>query len=164
MRIYYPTRLHACLAEHAPTLEAHAKNCELPEEAHRANFGKIDFHYQGSLIRIGPLPGWEPYERKNQAKRGKIGGFSAKARGRMMELCAKIRDDAVALFVTLTYPSDWPGDPARWKRDLDAFGKWICRFAPGVGAIWKLEPQQRGAPHFHLLVSSTRRHICDGRE
>ena len=69
-----------------------------------------------------------------------------------MELCAKIKSDAVALFVTLTYPSEWPGDPERWKRDLDAFGKWLCRFAPGIGAIWKLEPQQRGAPHFHLLV------------
>ena len=69
-----------------------------------------------------------------------------------MNICARIRRDASALFVTLTYPDSWDLDPTRWKRDLDAFGKWLRRDFAGCSAIWKLEPQQRGAPHFHLLV------------
>lgn len=152
MRELYPTKLHACLARHAPELEAKAKNGELAEEAFRAKYGTIEFHYQGLLIRFGCLPGWEPYERESDAKRGTIGGFSRKARTRMMELCAKIRSDAPALFVTLTYPRTWPGEASRWKRDLDAFGKWLRRTVPAASAVWKLEPQERGAPHFHLLV------------
>lgn len=115
-------------------------------------FGQIEVHYEGSLIRFGCLPGWEPYERVGGSKRGTIGGFSRKARGRMMELCAKIRGDASALFVTLTYPKEWPGQPERWKRDLDVFRKWLVRTWPGASAVWKLEPQERGAPHYHLLV------------
>ena len=152
MEELYRTKLEAFLSQHAPKLEETARHRELLEEAFRDSWGQIDFHYDGSLIRIGRLPGWEPYERKHETKRGKIGGFTVKARGRLMTICACIRRDAAALFVTLTYPSAWDGDPKRWKRDLDAFGKWLRREFPGCSAIWKLEPQQRGAPHFHLLV------------
>jgi hypothetical protein len=148
----YPTKLHACMAQHAPALENPAKSLELPEEAYRERFREIHFHYEGSLIRIARLPGWDPYQRENQKKRGRVGDFSVKARGRLMDLCARIRRDAMALFVTLTYPRSWAGDPKIWKRDLDAFGKWMRRGFPGCSFIWKLEPQQRGAPHYHLLV------------
>jgi len=152
VRELYPTRLHACLAKHGPVLEDRAKGRELPEEAYRDRHREIHFHFEGSLIIVARLPGWEPYERERESKRGLIGGFSIKARGRLMNLCARIRRDAPALFVTLTYPHTWPADPKVWKRDLDAFGKWLRRQFPGCSAIWKLEPQQRGAPHYHLLV------------
>ncbi len=102
MRELHPTKLHAFLSVHAPELEEKAKACELAGESYREAHGRIEFHFEGSLIRVGALPGWQPYERQHNAKRGKIGGFSRKARTRMMELCAKIRSDAPALFVTLT--------------------------------------------------------------
>jgi hypothetical protein len=152
VREFYPTKLHACLAKHAPALEDRAKSRELSEEIYRERIRGIHFHYEGSLIRIARLPGWEPYDRLNATKRGRVGGFSTKARGRLMTLCAQIRRDALALFVTLTYPQAWPGDPHIWKRDLDAFGKWLRREFSGCSFIWKLEPQQRGAPHYHILV------------
>jgi hypothetical protein len=57
------------------------------------------------------------------------------------------------LFITLTYPRDWPGSWATWKRQLDTFLKRLARKFPHRGGTWKLEPQRRGAPHFHLLVA-----------
>jgi hypothetical protein len=39
-----------------------------------------------------------------------------------------------------------------FKRDLDNFIKRLARKFPEVAGVWKLEPQKRGAPHFHLLV------------
>jgi hypothetical protein len=54
--------------------------------------------------------------------------------------------------VTLTYPDLWSPDPVQWKSDLDAFLKRLLRLNPNFSAIWRLEPQERGAPHYHLLI------------
>ena len=55
-------------------------------------------------------------------------------------------------FATLTYPAIWPKDPAKWKRDLLKWGMRLQRKHPGTWAIWALEIQRRGAPHYHLIV------------
>lgn len=83
--------------------------------------------------------------------RGTIRGFSRNSRSRLLKLIGSIRRNSESpIFVTLTYPCKFP-DVARAKRDLKIFcQRLIRRF--GVGVIWKLEPQERGAPHFHLLV------------
>jgi hypothetical protein len=60
--------------------------------------------------------------------------------------------DDTPIFVTLTYPGEWPRDPKAWKKHLDTFGKRLLRRYPNACAIWKLEPQKRGAPHYHLIV------------
>jgi hypothetical protein len=72
--------------------------------AYRERFREIRFHYEGSLIQVARLPGWEPCQRANQKKRGLIGGSSIRAGGRLMNIWAQIRRNAMALFVTLTYP------------------------------------------------------------
>jgi hypothetical protein len=56
------------------------------------------------------------------------------------------------LFVTLTYPGRWAGDWKRWKRDLDTWRRRLFHRCPRAAFVWKLEPQVRGAPHFHLIV------------
>src|SRR5271157_7616 len=84
--------------------------------------------------------------------RSKIGGFSSASRRRLMYMIARVKRDAVLpLFVTLTYPDKFPS-ARESKRHLDIFLKRIRRAFPVAGGIWKLEPQQRGAPHYHLLV------------
>lgn len=84
--------------------------------------------------------------------RGKIKGFSYGSRRRLMLTIAKVRRDAaLPMFITLTYPDEFP-DPAESKIHLDNFCKRLRRTFPDVGMIWKLEPQQRGAPHFHCLA------------
>lgn len=54
-------------------------------------------------------------------------------------------------FVTLTYPKDgYPTDGLIVKRQIHAFGQWLRR--NGIPYVWIMEFQERGAPHFHLLV------------
>jgi hypothetical protein len=72
-----------------------------------------------------------------------------------MELLMRVRFDCQPVyFCTLTYPAEWPYDPQRWKRNLDSFHKALRRTAIArfQWAVWRLEPQRRGAPHFHLVI------------
>ena len=85
-------------------------------------------------------------------KRGQVKGFSASSRRRLLYTIGAIRRDAeLPNFVTLTYPDKFPTVEVA-KRDLKVFRQRFDRQYPNAGAIWKLEPQQRGAPHYHLLV------------
>jgi hypothetical protein len=73
----------------------------------------------------------------------------------LLELLASLNREALGLlplFLTLTYPGSFSPDPGVWKRDLDVFIKRLRRAYPDAALIWKLEPQKRGAPHFHLLL------------
>jgi hypothetical protein len=70
------------------------------------------------------------------------------------------------LFLTLTYPEHYERAPEAWKRHLDLFWRRlkhgyvikrkgkpdeVHRF-PRASCIWRLEFQERGAPHFHLIL------------
>jgi hypothetical protein len=87
-------------------------------------------------------------------ERGAIRGFSEASRRRMLQFLQTIdrEKSGMPLFVTLTYPGEWPGDPRRWKRDLQVWLGRLKRALPQAWAVWRLEPQRRGAPHYHLLV------------
>lgn len=94
----------------------------------------------------------EPQEQKGGGKRGKVQSFTVASRRRMRYLLATVERAALPVMVTLTYPSEFPAEGKVWKNDLRKWWQRLKRRVPGVGAIWKLEPQKRGAPHFHLLV------------
>lgn len=86
----------------------------------------------------------------------RITGFSADSRRRLRSKMHTIRRDAEGVFLTLTYQHT---DPTcrEAKRHLDTFWKRLRRWLEedGVGRIscvWKMEPQERGTPHFHLIV------------
>jgi hypothetical protein len=84
--------------------------------------------------------------------RGRIKGFSSASRRRLMTTIGKIRRDAeLPLFITLTYPDKFV-DPLQSKIHIDTMLKRSTRKFSKMGWIWKLEPQDRGAPHYHLLV------------
>lgn len=87
-------------------------------------------------------------------RRGFVRGFSKASRSRMLQFLQTVdRERAgMPLFVTLTYPRAWPGSPRRWKRDLEVWLARLKRAHPSAWAVWRLEPQKRGAPHYHLLV------------
>lgn len=93
-------------------------------------------------------------QKMEKKPRGEISGFTDKSRSRLMKLMACVDRNAVGLpvFVTLTYPAEWPGDAEEWKRHLDQFRREISEKLPNMAAVWRIEPQQRGAPHYHLLV------------
>lgn len=89
---------------------------------------------------------------KNTSKRGKIQGFSRKSRSRLLQKIAKLKKDNIPLFVTLTYHENYPTNFEGFKYDFHRFFISLRNRFPGVGVIWKLEYQRRGAPHFHLLL------------
>lgn len=89
--------------------------------------------------------------------------FSRKSRARMIEAFANLdyapmTADPLSVpgMVTLTYPGDWltvAPSGAAVKRHLRAFGERFARaFGRRLVGLWKLEFQERGAPHFHLYV------------
>lgn len=81
-------------------------------------------------------------------KRGKIKNFSAKSARRLRAFIFSLLYPA-RYMITLTYPLDFPA-PKEAKKHLRVFVQALLRRF-GDGVVWKLEPQKRGAPHFHLL-------------
>lgn len=92
----------------------------------------------------------------NGGIRGKVVGFSPASRLRMKKRLAKLNlEGTYDFFVTLTYPEKYVTDMELSKRDLDVFRKAFAReFETFIGGIWRLEYQQRGAPHYHMLLIS----------
>lgn len=88
--------------------------------------------------------------------RSEIVGFSKKSRKRLLETMHKWRDIKNAYFIHLTYPAEFPDDWHVWKQQLNHFLIKLKRAFPRAGWIWKLELQQRGAPHFHLVISNVK--------
>lgn len=83
--------------------------------------------------------------------RGAVKGFSEASRRRLLQTVRSIKLDAdLPLFITLTYPNVFP-DARSSKRHLKMFFERFKRAFPAHGSIWKLEPQKRGAPHYHIL-------------
>jgi len=55
-------------------------------------------------------------------------------------------------FLSLTFHDEWSEDFSSVKAQLYALLKRIERRYPNSGYQWKLEPQKRGAPHFHVVL------------
>ena len=91
-------------------------------------------------------------ENKEISKRGKIATFTKKSSKRLMNTLAKVLRHVMPCFATLTYPAVYSDDPKVWKRHIDNFLKRLIRKFPNASGVYKLEPQKRGAPHFHLLI------------
>jgi len=86
--------------------------------------------------------------------RGTVRGFSRQSRKRLIDLIHQVDRSrtGVPLFVTLTYPREWPSDWREYKGHLHTWLKRLERRYPGASVIWRLEYQKRGAPHYHVLV------------
>ena len=102
-----------------------------------------------SLLKVSKA---EPAKQIGGGGRGVVVEFSLASRRRLMQKIACVRRDAsLPVFVTLTYPDNFPS-PKQSKAHLDTFLKRLKRAIPQAGLIWKLEPQLRGAPHYHMIV------------
>ena len=101
-------------------------------------------HHQPSELRI--VPGECP-------KRAEITEFSEKSRQRLRLSLAKVDYSKAGrpIFGTLTYPAEFPLDEQTFKRHLKIFSQRFLRAFPDAGFHWKLEFQDRGAPHFHPI-------------
>lgn len=87
--------------------------------------------------------------------RGVIRGFSSASRRRLLHEVHSIDEsqaDPYRLFITLTYPAEYPDDNRQWQRHLELFRKRLTRRQRVQYALAKLEPQRRGAPHWHIIL------------
>jgi hypothetical protein len=90
--------------------------------------------------------------------RDRVRGFSRASRRNLLLRLASINRRAFRafkgrmLFVTLTYPHEYPDDPELCKRHLKAFRKRLQREYKSFAAFWRMGIQERGAWHFHLLL------------
>lgn len=94
-----------------------------------------------------------------QGEEQRVKGFSADSRRRLRKKMHAVRRDAEGVFLTLTYQHTRP-TPREAKAHLDAFWKRLRRWLDDadigrISCIWKMEPQERGTPHFHLIVYGT---------
>lgn len=90
-------------------------------------------------------------------KRGTITDFSNKSQKRMRDMlnqCDRTRLSRYWYFCTLTYPAFFPRNRREWRAHYRAFTKRLRRRYNIQAIIWKLEPQKRLAPHYHLLIFS----------
>lgn len=92
-------------------------------------------------------------------KREKVSGFSKASRHRLFKKLAALNQEraGMPIFVTLTYPNEFPADFETYKRHLDTWSKRLARRYPDAFFIWRLEFQKRGAPHYHLLLFGVER-------
>jgi hypothetical protein len=123
-------------------------------KGHNCTQPSVTFHTGGSLVEIKKThgqsqrpPGQEP------PLRADITEFSRKSRQRLRLDLAKVdqKECGQPLFFTLTYPEEFPLDGETFKRHRRAIGERLRRAFPHAGWHWKLEFQERGAPHFHLI-------------
>lgn len=114
--------------------------------------GSFEIWVDGALMKVKAPKRSVKAGKTSPHLRGLVNGFSGGARRRLMRKIAMLRSDARPLFVTLTYPMEFTRDWREWKNDLHKFARRFGRMYPQGAFVWRLEPQRRGAPHFHLLV------------
>lgn len=102
---------------------------------------------QGSLLALAVRS--DAITRPGGGRRGAVLTFSKASRRRMLRKLARL-DARRPVFVTLTYPAEYP-HPMIAKQHLRTFLKRIKRRVPDASAVWRMELQKRGAPHFHLI-------------
>jgi len=131
----------------------------------------LDIWADGSLVQTRRLQNnnlnIDYAGKRARGPRGQVDCLTSNARRRLSATVAMLRRSVTCHFITLTYaglPENWdpsffvsgppvplPG-PRQAKQELRAYFKWIRYQYPDFAAVWKLEPQERGVPHFHLLA------------
>src|ERR687889_2779132 len=98
------------------------------------------------------------HRRHGGGSRDRVRGFSRASRMNLLRRLASINRDTFRafkgrmIFVTLTYPHEYPDDPELCKRHLKALRKRLQREYKSFAAFWRMGIQRRGAWHFHLLL------------
>lgn len=114
------------------------------------NSPRLEWRDGGGLLKA--VRGKAPKVHYERGKRGVVKGFSNSSRRRLLRLVSSVDLKRKPVFVTLTYPGEFPFNPRLWKRHLDTFIKRLGRKFGQVSGVWKLEAQERGAPHYHMLI------------
>ena len=96
--------------------------------------------------------------RRGGGTRDRVRGFSSASCTNLLRRLASINRTAFRafrgriIFVTLSYPHDYPEDPEVCKNHLKSLRKRLQREYGSFAAFWRLGIQRRGAWHYHLLL------------
>lgn len=89
-------------------------------------------------------------------KRKMIAEFSRKSRLRLLKMVSRLEKTASGLFLTFTYRANMQ-DHSQAKTHLDLLLRWLkYNYAEGA-FLWRMEYQQRGAIHFHIIAFNIHR-------
>ncbi len=119
-----------------------------------ASPGSVRISQHNPQLEGKRIENWQP--------RKPVVSWSDKSRSRMVERLATLDyspfdiEGTTIAFLTLTYPGDWLAvapTASDSKKHLRSLQKRFERsFGRPFFAVWKMEFQHRGAPHFHLLA------------
>jgi len=87
---------------------------------------------------------------RRDGTRKAIIGFSKRSAKRLRHIIRNSEDDWKA-FITLTYPAEFPCNGRETKGHLNTFLQFLRR--RNLKNVWILEFQERGAPHYHIIVN-----------
>lgn len=114
----------------------------------------VEITAQGRLLKVKCFN--PDTEFRGRGRRGDVDTFSKQSRMRMLRMLARLHPPANkgyrhrCVFVTLTSREVF--HPRQAKEYLRAFLKRLERRFPKIALVWRLEYQERGAPHFHLVI------------
>lgn len=110
----------------------------------------LHMKFQGKLVQAKIE--YQTKQPRQRHTRGEIHDFSKQSRGRLLDLFHTLEVKRKPIFVTLTYARGWP-DARTAKNHLRALFKRVERKLEGqrFSAVWRMEFQERGAPHFHII-------------
>lgn len=98
-------------------------------------------------------PQYTPRRPARAPQRGQITGFSRKSRRRMLLFLNRCDFSATRTsFLTLTFHAIPTIDDA--TRSFQKFMKRLRRTFPNAAGIWRKEFQERGAAHYHVLLTN----------
>jgi hypothetical protein len=110
----------------------------------------IAVEFQGSVVRVKNVSALCAPPRTS-VKRGTVRDFSAKSRKRLIDLMARLDLDGVrTVFLTLTFHATT--EASECKAAFKRFRMWLHNHQPQASALWRVELQERGTPHYHLIV------------
>lgn len=125
----------------------------------------VEWAVGGRAVRVRSQSPASP--RRGGGRRGQVTALSRKSRAQLRRLLASIDRGQVrpnqVLALTLTYPGEFPTDPEVWRRHLKNLKRRLEKAWGKMAVVWKLEPQGRGAAHWHLLVFEAGR-VCRMRQ
>lgn len=87
------------------------------------------------------------------SRRGRITQFSRRSRYRLLKLTNTFSERTSGVMVTFTYRQNMT-DYATAKKHLSLALLWMKRHYPGAAALWRMENQERGAIHYHIMLLS----------
>jgi len=92
----------------------------------------------------------EPEKEYRRSKRSKIVKFTKKSAKNLRHLIRN-SENIWKVFITLTYPENFPSNGKETKDHLNSFLQYLRR--KKIKYTWVLEFQSRGAPHYHIIAS-----------